>query len=58
MILVIITMPATGYTWKGDGIAPAGPLYCLYTPRNRHNTIMFNKEYGLKGGVRGRDLVY
>ena len=24
-------MPATGYTWKGDVIAPAGLVYCLYT---------------------------
>ena len=23
-------MPATGYTWKGDGIAPAGPTCLLF----------------------------
>ena len=46
-------MSATGYTWKGDVIAPAGTVYCLYTVEIEHTcTIMLNEEDSLKGGVR------
>ena len=30
MILVIVLMSATGYTWKGDVIAPVGPTCVLF----------------------------
>ena len=44
MILVsVLSMPATDYTWKGDVIAaPPGPVYCLYTVKQ--------KVYTQKGG--------
>ena len=36
LVIVLISMPATGYTWKGDDIAaPAGPVCCLYTVKQK-----------------------
>ena len=45
-------MPATGYTWKGDGIAPAGPVYCLYIHCVGTESLHSLMLDSLKGGVR------